>query len=281
MQEKDENMLSKLLEYLEEDLGNGDITTDNVIPAGEEITVGVEVKGTGLLAGLEECEEILDHHKIRHKSFFKDGDMIKKGDTILTIWGDARKIMILERLMLNLLMRMTGIATTTNDLALKCKPYGVIIAGTRKTTPGFRYFEKKAIGIGGGYPHRQGLYDEILIKDNHIAIAGIKKAIESTRERGYEKIEVEVSSLEEAIIACKAGANVIMLDNMKPQTIVHVIEELKTRGIRDKIKIELSGNINPGNIEKYARTRPDLISTGYLTTMAPWIDMSLKVRKTC
>ncbi|MFQ5887865.1 MAG: carboxylating nicotinate-nucleotide diphosphorylase [Candidatus Hydrothermarchaeales archaeon] len=270
-------MLSKLLEFLEEDLGKGDITTDSIIPEGKVIKAEVVVKGNGVMAGLEECGELLDHFDVRYETSFKDGDEIKKGDIIITIRGDARKILALERLMLNLLMRMSGIATTTNEMVKKCRPYGAMIAGTRKTTPGFRYFEKKAIKIGGGYPHRQGLYDEILIKDNHIAITALEEAIEKTRKTGREKIEVEVSSLKDAIAAYKAGADTIMLDNMKPEKIEKVIAELEKMGIRDKVKIELSGNIIPENVGEYAKTRPDFISMGYLTTRAPWLDMGLKV----
>ncbi|MFQ5975491.1 MAG: carboxylating nicotinate-nucleotide diphosphorylase [Candidatus Hydrothermarchaeales archaeon] len=270
-------MLSKLLEFLEEDLGKGDITTDSILPDEKVITAKVIVKGNGVLAGIEECEELLDHFGITYETSFKDGDNIKKGDIILRIQGDARKILALERLMLNLMMRMSGIATTTNQIVRKCKPHGVMIAGTRKTTPGFRYFEKKAIKIGGGYPHRQGLYDEILIKDNHIAITALEKAVEKARNTGREKIEVEVSSLKDAIAAYNAGATTIMLDNMKPEKIEIAITELEKRGIRDKLKIELSGNITPENVGEYAKLKPDLISLGYLTTSAPWLDMGLKV----
>ncbi len=270
-------MLSKLLEFLAEDLGQGDITSDSIVPKGSQLSAEVIVKGSGVLAGLEECAELLDHFGIGYETTFKEGDEIVKGDIVLKIRGNARKILAIERLMLNLLMKMSGIASTTNELAIKCRPYGVMVAGTRKTTPGFRYFEKKAVKIGGGYPHRQGLFDEILIKDNHLALAKLEKAIDAAVKTGREKIEVEVSSLKDAVTAFNAGANTIMLDNMKPDKIKEVITALNSQGIRDKVTIELSGNITPENVEEYAKTQPDLISMGYLTTGAPWIDMGLKV----
>ena len=270
-------MIHKLLEFLNEDLGRGDITTDTVISEGKVIRAEVRVKEKGVLAGLEECRELLDHFKIMYETSFKDGDEIKRGDVILIIIDNARKILILERLMLNLLMRMSGIATTTRELVTKCRPYDVMVAGTRKTTPGFRTFEKKAIKIGGGYPHRQGLYDEVLIKDNHLAITALEKAVKMAKKTGREKIEVEVSSLKEAIAACEAGANTIMLDNMSPGEVEKAIFELEKLGHRKSVMIELSGNITPENLEEYAKTRPDLISMGYLTTGAPWIDIGLRV----
>jgi len=269
-------MIHKLLEFLNEDLGKGDITTDTVISEGEVVRAKVVVKDKGVLAGLEECKELLDHFKIMYETSFKDGYEIKKGDVILIIIDNARKILALERLMLNLLMRMSGIATTTRELVTKCRSYDVMVAGTRKTTPGFRTFEKKAIKIGGGYPHRRGLYDEILIKDNHLAITALEKAVKLAKKTG-QKIEVEVTSLKEAVAACEAGVNTIMLDNMSPEEVEKAIFELEKLGYRKNVIIELSGNITPKNLEEFAKTKPNLISMGYLTTGAPWIDIGMKV----
>lgn len=273
-------MISKLLEFLDEDVGNGDITTKGVIPQYVEVEAEMMAREDGLLAGLEESRTLLKHFNLNYHTSFKDGDEIKSGDIILSIRGDARKILVLERVMLNIMMRMSGIATATRRLVEKCKPYGVTVAGTRKTTPGFRHFEKKAIRIGGGYPHRFGLDDGILIKDNHIATTGLIESIERMKEAGFtKKIEVEVSSPKDAMKACEAGADIIMLDNMEPKEIGAVISELEEGGKRGDVKIELSGNITPENIEDFARTKPDIISMGYLTTKASWLDMGMSVRR--
>ncbi len=271
-------MISKLLEFFKEDVGFADITTQSVIPESLEAEAEIAAKESGVLAGVEECKMLLEHFCVDCATSLKDGDEIRRGDVILKIRGSARKILTLERLLLNILMRMSGIATMTNSLVKKCKKYGVTIAGTRKTTPGFRYFEKRAIVLGGGNPHRATLGDAILIKDNHIALAGLENAIKGTKKKNpNKKIEVEVSSLEDALKACECGADIIMLDNMLPGEIKKIMQELEKKELRKKVTIELSGGITPENILEYAKLRPDMISLGYLTTNARWLDMSLRV----
>jgi nicotinate-nucleotide pyrophosphorylase (carboxylating) len=270
-------MIAKLLEFLQEDVGRGDITTEATIPEGKVIKATITSKKDGILAGLEECCELLRHFGLEYNPSFKDGDKIKEGDEVLEIRGNARKILTLERLLLNLLMRMSGIATLTNSLVEKCGRYGVTIAGTRKTTPGFRYFEKKAIKIGGGHPHRYSLDECFLIKDNHIAIAGLEEAIKKAKEDFTRKVEVEVSSLEDALKACRAGVDIVMLDNMDPSAVKMTISKLEEEGLRGKVEIELSGGITAENIEAFAEARPDIISIGSLTTDSKWLDMSMRV----
>jgi nicotinate-nucleotide pyrophosphorylase (carboxylating) len=273
-------MLNKLLQLVEEDLGRGDITSEITLKKGTRAEGRVTCNSPGVLAGLEECKALLKHFKISCESSFADGDVIKKGDVILRLRGDAKRILGLERVMLNLLMRMSGIATETRRLSRTCEKYGVTLAGTRKTTPGFRYFEKKAISIGGGYAHRLDLSSGVLIKDNHIALLGLEKAVARARKgaKGRE-VEVEVSSLQDALRACRAGASIVMLDNLPPEEVRDIIKELEKLGLREKVKIEVSGGVTPENLEEYARLKPDYISMGYLTTGVRWLDMSMKLRR--
>jgi len=263
-------------EFLKEDIGFGDITTEAIIPKGINIEAEIIAKEKGILAGIEEVKRILSYFNLKYKSYFDDGDEINKDDVIMKISGDARSILKIERTLLNILMRMSGIATLTRKLVKKAR--GVKIAGTRKTTPGFRYFEKKAIEIGGGDPHRYNLSDCILIKDNHIAIVGLEEAIIRAKKASFtKKIEIEVSDVEDAIKACELGVDIVMLDNLSPDKVKEVLDELKKRNLREKVIVEISGGITLENIEEYAKLKPDVISLGYLTTNSKWLDMSLKL----
>lgn len=271
-------MLQKLLEFLKEDVGEGDITTDATVSHLAEATSAIAAMEDGVLAGLEEVLQLLDHEGLECETGFSDGDEIKKGDVILEISGNARKILSAERVILNILMRMSGIATLVKKLSNLAEPYGVKIAGTRKTTPGFRLFEKKAIEIGGGWPHRSGLDDAFLIKDNHIAVAGLAKAIRRVMECGISRtVEVEVSTTEDALLACGLGVDIVMLDNMTPDAIEKTMQEIEKEGLRDKVKIELSGGITPENLDKFLRLGGDLVSMGALTTGAKWLDLSMRI----
>ncbi len=271
-------MISKLLAYLEEDVGARDITTTSILKAKRIIKAKIIAKDSGVLAGLEEAKLLLRHFGLSGSSKLKDGARLRRGDVVLNIVGDASALLTLERLLLNLLMRMSGIATATSQLAAKCRRHGARVAGTRKTTPGFREFEKKAIAIGGGLPHRIRLDEAVLIKDNHVALVGLEKAIkEARRDNPKRPIEVEVSTLKDALRACELGADIVMLDNMPPKEVKKAMKVLAEKRYRERVLVEISGGITPENIEKYARLRPDVISTGYVTTKAPWLDMSLEV----
>lgn len=270
----------KLLEFLEEDEGYGDITAQSVVPEDARAEAEIVLNENGVLAGLEECRELAEYCKLSFASSFKDGDRARKGDIVAKIKGEARKILTLERLLLNMLMRMSGIATSTSALAKRCEKYGVAVAGTRKTTPGFRYFEKKAVALGGGDTHRFRLDDAVLIKDNHLVFEGIEEAVRKAKKSSFtKKVEVEVSSLEEAAKACEAGADIVMLDNFGINEAKRAIQELRRRGLREKVLIEISGGITTENVEHYAKLRPDVISMGYLTTSSRWLDMSMHVKK--
>ena len=211
-----------------------------------------------------------------------DGEDLKSGDCIMELNGNASSILTLERTVLNLLMRMSGIATITSKMvgeAEKINPV-VIVAGTRKTTPGLQFFEKDAIRLGGGDTHRYRLDDCVLIKDNHLALVGdVKVAVEKAREyvSFTKKIEVEVENLDDAIIAADSGVDIIMLDNMDFEDIKLVLTALEVEGFRDDVLIEVSGGINLSNIAEYAETGVDIISSGYITHSAQALDMNLEI----
>lgn len=267
----------ELLGFLREDVGHGDITTDSTIPRSMEAVGEVVAKEGGIVAGLEEVELLLGRLGLKTSSRYKDGDKVPKGAVVLRTEGRARVILSSERVVLNLLMRMSGVATHTRRFVEKAK--GVTIAGTRKTTPGFRYREKKAIAIGGGSPHRYALDDGILIKDNHIALVGLVEAIGRAKKDFTKKVEVEVSNARDAVRAAEVGADVIMLDNMPPKKAESAIKVLERRGLRERVIVEVSGGVTLENLARYAALKPDVISVGSLTTGSRWLDMSMRVRK--
>ncbi len=263
----------KILEYLEEDLFYGDITH-----CFNKVVYGVIIsKDNGILAGADVARIAFETFNIEVIRSMKDGERIKPGDVIMEIKGKSKDILALERTVLNLMMRMSGIATATAEMVKKARVVNpkIIIAATRKTTPGFRIFEKMAVEIGGGDPHRLGLGDCVMVKDNHIAIAGdITKAIREAMKASFtKKVEVEVKNLEEAIIAAKEGVDIIMLDNFKPDEVEKVVKALRDFNVI----IEVSGGITPENVQEYAKTGVDIISSGYITHSSRALDMSLRV----
>lgn len=200
----------------------------------------------------------------------------------MEIEGDARSILTLERTVLNILMRMSGIATLTSRMVKKARKANpdIIVAGTRKTTPGLQFLEKEAIRLGGGDTHRYRLDDCVMIKDNHLSLVGdVEDAIEKARKyvSFTKKIEIEVENLKDALSAVKAGADIIMLDNMNPQEIKNILETFKTESLREKILIEVSGGIDLNNIAEYAETGVDVVSSGYITHSAESLDLSLEI----
>lgn len=265
---------TELKRFFEEDVGSGDIT-GAVVP---DVHVKAHIKAgeDGILAGLEEAKQVFEHFGLDVQSKFRDGVGIKRGDVILEVSGNARSILVAERLVLNFLGRMSGIATLTRSCVRRSK--GATIAGTRKTTPGFRKFEKKAIKIGGGHPHRFNLAEAILIKDNHIKIAGLEVVIDKARELYPEKdIEVEVENINDAIKAAQLGADVIMFDNMALEDIMNAVKKIKRAGLRTRVKLEASGGITPDNLDDYIDTGVDMISMGMLTHSTRWLNFSLTV----
>jgi nicotinate-nucleotide pyrophosphorylase (carboxylating) len=273
-----EKLISRrLLELLEEDVLPEDITSKAV--KGVKCRAYVVAKEEGLLAGNKFLVPFLEDMRLKVIEAKPDGNYFKKGDKLLIFEGDGEDVLMVERTLLNLLSRLSGIATATSLMVKLARTVNsnVVVAGTRKTTPGLRLFEKYAIEVGGGDPHRYNLSDMVLIKDNHIALlGGIRNAVESVRKyvSFSKKIEVEVTSLKEAIEAYEAKADIILLDNMTPDEVGEVVSHLK-----GKILIEASGRITPDNVVEYAKTGVDIISSGYITHSVKAIDMSLDVEK--
>ncbi|WP_432642546.1 carboxylating nicotinate-nucleotide diphosphorylase [Acidaminococcus sp.] len=268
-----------LRRWLEEDIGTGDLTSEALIPE-DAVTVGlIHSKDTGILCGVEVARrvfELLDP-SLEFTALVKDGDQLEYGTKIAEIKGCARSILTGERLALNLLQHMSGVATQTKKLADLAKPYDTRVVDTRKTTPGLRQLEKYAVRVGGGHNHRLGLYDAILIKDNHIAVAGgVKEALD--RAKAYAshmtKIEIEVESLEQAKEAVAGGADVIMLDNMAPEAMKECVAYIDHRAV-----VEASGGIGADNLQAAAAAGVDVISVGALTHSVKAVDISLDAGK--
>lgn len=274
----------KLRLLLAEDIGQGDITSALIIPEGCTVEAEVIAKEHGIAAGVEEVAVLLESLGLKFEALVKDGDEIKPKKVLMKVYGNARTILAVERTVLNIISRMSGIATVTRKLTdeIKKAGYKTKVACTRKTAPGLQYFDKKAVLVGGGDTHRLHLDDMILIKDNHIKIAGsIKKAIEKAKERASfsKKTEVEVSNIEEALEAAKAGADIIMLDNFSPNQIKRAIKQLKKTGFSGKVLIEASGGITTENFLGYASTGVDIISLGEITDSPKALDVSLEITK--
>lgn len=271
-----------LKQMVYEDIGFEDITTNALIPEDIEARGEIIAKENGIIAGIDTVNYLIDEFKIKKVVHKKDGDKIAINDTIMEIEGDARIILSLERTILNFLMRMSGIATLTFNTLQKIREVNknVILACTRKTTPGLQIFEKNAVKIGGGDTHRFRLDDCVLIKDNHIEIVGsVKEALIKAKQNVSftKKIEIEVETLEDTIDAAKNGADIILLDNMSPNEIKDILSSLEAINLRNNVLIEASGGINPENILDYAKTSVNIISTGYLTHSAKALDLSLEI----
>jgi nicotinate-nucleotide pyrophosphorylase (carboxylating) len=266
---------------LAEDIGAGDVTTDIVIPQSAILNGVFRAKGDGVICGIPLMKIVfkkLDKDiKISVKK--KEGDKVKKGDIIATIKGKARAILMGERLALNILQLMSGIATSANKFQTLAKPYGVKILDTRKTTPTLRIIEKYAVTAGGAHNHRIGLYDMVLIKDNHLDFIDLQKAVSDCR-RFIPKgmlIEVEVDTFDMLNLAMKAEPDMIMLDNMTYEMVDKAIAMMKEYGC--KAKVEISGGVNLSNVEEYAKRRVDYISVGSITHSPEALDISLELSK--
>ena len=269
-----------LLQFLQEDIGDGDYSTLACVPANASASAKLLVKENGVLAGLEVVKRLysLYDENITLRCFKNDGDPIKVGDVAFIVSGASQTILTTERTVLNILQRMSAIATLTNQVVSKVSAYPVTILDTRKTTPGFRYFEKEAVRIGGGTNHRFGLYDMVMLKDNHLDYAGgIKEAIQKTREylstnNLLRKIEIEVRNFDELNeVITLGGVDRIMLDNFTPRDL-----EIAVKIIPEHLETEASGGITIDNVLDYARTGVQFISIGALTHSARSLDLSLK-----
>jgi nicotinate-nucleotide pyrophosphorylase (carboxylating) len=275
-------MLSSELErFVAEDLGEWD-DSSTIVPE-REASAFIIAKEDCVISGLSEAVEIFTYFGLYCEQLFEDGEFVAAGSQVLSVRGSARSILQAERLALNFLARMSGISTLTRECVLKAKSVGekVWVAATRKTTPGFRLFEKKAVFLGGGDTHRFNLSDAVLIKDNHIKLMGLATCMAQAKSRTSftKKIEVEVENLSDLILAADLGADIIMFDNMSTPEIEKGVRLLQQKGLRDRVLLEASGGIKPSNIEDYARTGVDVISLGALTRDAKWIDLSLEIEQ--
>lgn len=275
------NIRERLASFLQEDVGAGDITSDNIIPADLEAKAKIVCKSSfAIVCGLEEASMLFDICGCKSELLVKDGSKIDKGMVVMNVSGYARAILKAERTVLNMLMRMSGIATETWRMVELAK--GVTILATRKTAPGLRYFDKKAVVFGGGATHRMRLDDMVLIKDNHLVlVSDLRKCIRLAKKKvgSSIKVECEAGTKEEALAAVAAKADAVMLDNFTPKQAQQTIRQIRRMGLRNKVRIELSGGINQKNIRHYSRTKPDFISLGYITHSFSAIDFSLEIRK--
>jgi nicotinate-nucleotide pyrophosphorylase (carboxylating) len=273
----------KLKALLAEDIGQGDITAASIIPANLTVEAEIIAKENGVVAGIEEAIILAQTLGVNIKSKVADGVRITNRQVLLEISGDAKTILSIERTMLNLLTRMSGIATKTSILSQKLKQAGVKtkIAATRKSAPGLLYFDKKAVFLGGGDLHRLHLDDMILIKDNHLAIIGsVEEAVKKAKATASftKKIEIEVTSIKDALIAAKEGADIVMLDNFSPENVKVAVEELRRAGF-DQVFLEASGGINEENLLEYALAEADILSIGGLTHSVASLDISLEIKR--
>lgn len=263
-------------EALQEDISSEDVTTNAVMKEAVTGEVQLICKQDGVVAGLDVFHrvfEILDEN-VKTDFYCKDGDEVKKGELMGIITGDIRALLSGERVALNYLQRMSGIATYTNQVAKLLEGSKVTLLDTRKTTPNCRVFEKYAVRVGGGCNHRYNLSDGVLLKDNHIGAAGsVAKAVAMAKEYApfVRKIEVEVETMEQVEEAVEAGADIIMLDNMTPEMMKEAVDFIAGRA-----QTECSGNITKENIAKILETGVDFVSSGALTHSAPILDISMK-----
>jgi len=268
------NSKKQLSQFLAEDIGKEDITS--ALLSKRKISVKIISRESAIVAGTTYAKEIFKLKGCNSKILKKDGSKIKPNQIVMTVTGDAGKILTCERTALNLLTRMSGIATQTNELVKKI-PKKTKLYATRKTAPGLRYFDKEAVEIGGGKKHRLRLDEMVMIKDNHIAVENSLLSIIKKAKRKYKKFEVEVENTSDAVLAAKEGATIIMLDNFSPSQIKRTIKVLKNQKLRNKVMLEASGGINSLNISKYGQTGVDIISVGSITNSVKGIDMSLEI----
>ncbi len=263
--------------FLAEDIGRGDITS-KLLPR-QKISTNIISRQAGIIAGVKYAKQIFVSKGCQVRILKKDGSKVMPNQKIMIISGLASSVLACERTALNLLSRMSGIATQTSLLVKKIQAVNrkVKLYSTRKTAPGLRLFDKEAVEIGGGHRHRMSLDKMVMIKDNHIAVTGSISALIQKARKKYKTIEVEVENLRGSIIAAREGASIIMLDNLTPKEISKIVRVLEKLKLRDSVKIEASGGIDLKNIQSYARSGVDMISVGKITSSVSGLDLSLEV----
>ena len=271
------NIKKELLRFISEDIQGGDITS--VLLPKKKIKAKIISRQEGVLAGIKFAGDIFRLKGCSVKIIKKDGAKLKSNQIILQISGNAGTVLSCERTALNLLSRMSGIATQTNFLVSKIRKINnkTKLYSTRKTAPGLRFFDKEAIMIGGGHKHRMSLNDMVMIKDNHLLVTNSMEGIIKNARKRHKHVEVEVENQRDAILAANSGATIAMLDNFSPEQIKKTITELQKKKLRNKVKLEASGGINSKNISAYAKTGVDIISVGSITNSVKGLDLSLEV----
>jgi nicotinate-nucleotide pyrophosphorylase (carboxylating) len=269
--------------YLDEDIRSGDLTTSAVGPLTTKGVATVFAKSKTILAGIEEIVTIANITNLKHKVLASEGEWVGPKQPVIQLEGSLATLLSVERVCLNIIMRMSGIATKTNKMGQAAREGNptILVAATRKTTPGFRYFEKRAVQVGGGDPHRYALDDMVLIKNNHItAVGSVATAVQLAKKAVSfsKKISCEVRTLEETLEAVENGADIILLDNFTPGEIKKIIDTLKENGFRDRVLLEASGGINEDNIKEYAQSGVDIISSGALTHSYTSSDFNMELK---
>jgi len=271
------NIKKELLRFISEDIQGGDITS--VLLPKKKIKAKIISRQEGVLAGVKFAGDIFRLKGCNVKIIKKDGAKLKSNQIILQISGNAGTVLSCERTALNLLSRMSGIATQTNFLVSKIRKINkkTKLYSTRKTAPGLRFFDKEAIMIGGGHKHRMSLNDMVMIKDNHLLVTNSMEGIIKNARKRHKHVEVEVENQRDAILAASSGATIVMLDNFSTAQIKKTITALQKKKLRNTVKLEASGGINSKNIAAYAKTGVDMISVGSITNSVKGLDLSLEV----
>jgi nicotinate-nucleotide pyrophosphorylase (carboxylating) len=271
------NIKKELLRFVSEDIQSGDVTS--VLLPKKKIKAKIISREDGILAGVKFAGDIFRLKSCNVQTIKKDGAKLKPNQVILEVSGNARTVLSCERTALNLLSRMSGIATQTNLLVSKIRKINrkTKLYSTRKTAPGLRFFDKEAVKIGGGHKHRMSLNDMVMIKDNHLLVTNSMEDIIKTARKRHKHVEVEVENQRDAVIAANSGASIVMLDNFSPAQIEKTIFALQKKKLRKKVKLEASGGINSKNIAAYAKTSVDMISMGSITNSVSGLDLSLEV----
>ncbi len=275
-------IVETLKKFLEEDVRSGDLTTNVTIPEENTALATIYAREKAVLAGIKEAEAIAYLTGLTYEVLAFEGNWVSPEEPVMRLRGKARTLLTVERLILNIIQRMSGIATKTYRMVSIAREENpkVKIACTRKTTPGFRFFEKRAVVIGGGDSHRYALDDMVLIKNNHItAVGGVHEAVSTAKDAVSfsKKISCEARTLQETEEAISAGADIVLLDNFSPKDIGGLIEVLKSKGVRGNVILEASGGINEDNVREYARNEIDVISSGSLTHSYDSVDFNMRL----
>ena len=267
----------ELLRFLSEDVRSGDITS--ALLTKKKIVAKIISRQQGVIAGIKFAKNLFQLKGCTVKAFVKDGAKVKRNQKILQVSGNTQSVLSCERTVLNLLSRMSAIATQTNFLVSKIRSVSkkTSLYSTRKTAPGLRIFDKEAVKIGGGHKHRMALDEMIMIKDNHLVLCNSMEDIIKQAQKKRKRVEIEVENQKDALLAAKMGASIIMLDNFIPAEIKRTIAVLRKKKMRNKVKLEASGGISSKNIIAYAKTGVDMISVGSITNSVNALDLSLEV----